>query len=196
MNINALALLLLDFAKQNSKISPAARAEGTAGARGAAGTPKNAAKILNTGPLPERAPASEAKQAPEQPAQPPAFAPLPLRSALFPEARFFARVGKEKPGSNAGAQQVAELFICLVTENLGRIWVALFCRKDFLSVKYFTSNSAASKTLRENFPSLREDLIEAGFKEVSLSSQTRAELGAIADGLLPRFERHLLDQRI
>lgn len=196
MNINALTSLLLELANQStSKVTPALRAEGVAGVRGVAASVKKGLEALTDGKRAKSSTGLETKQTAEQPAQLPAFTPLPLRSGLFPEARFFAGLGGEKAGA-AGKEPASDIFICLATETLGRIWAGLSCRKDFISVKFFTGSETSSKVLREDFPSLREDLKEAGFKEVSLTSRARAELGLVVDGLLPRFEQHLLDRRI
>lgn len=197
VNINGLTTLLLELAYQGSgKISPAAKAEGVARIRDATVAGKRVLEGADTGPPTGQSTRAETKQTAEQPVHPPAFTPLPLRSDLFREARFFARLGEEKAGATAPREPATEIFICLVTENLGRVWVGLSCRSDFLSVKYFTDNEPTSKILKENFPPLRENLKEIGFIEISLTSRARAELGAVVEGLLPRFEEHLLDRKI
>lgn len=198
MNINGLTTLLLELAYQSSsKISPATKVEGVARLRDATVAGKKALEAVDNG-TPAGQPARvETKQTEEQSAPPLAFTPLPLRSDLFPEARFFARLGQEKAGTATPGDQASEIFICLITENLGRVWVGLSCRKDeFLSVQYFTDNKPASRVLKENFPLIRADLKAIGFAEISLTSRARAELGAVVEGLLPRFEEHLFDRKI
>ncbi len=199
MHINALTLLLLNLARQGGgKTDPASGKQGGGGVRNTATPAGKAPEIPDTGLLPERSSAPKTKPASEPPVPPPALTPLPLRSALFPEARFYAGAEDEKQGAGASAKSrpVSELFICLVTQNLGNIWIMLSCRQDSLHVKYFTGDQAVSKMFRENFPPLRAVLKEAGFKEVSLSTQTRAKLATVGEELLPRLERHLLDHRI
>ncbi len=198
MPINALTLLLLNLA-QNVKTGPASGKQGAEGGRQAATYAAKALETPDTGFLPERSAALKTKPASEPPpVQPPALLPLPLRSALFPEARFFAGTEDEKQDADASAKSrpVAELLVCLVTQNLGNIWIMLSFRQDSLCVKYFTGEQAASQMLRKNFTLLRAGLKEAGFKEVSLSTQTRAGLGMVEEELLPRLEQHLLDHRI
>lgn len=198
MNINGLTTLLLDLANQSgSKVSPAVKTESVARVRDAAASGKKALEAAVDTGRPAGQPARiDTKQTAEPPAHPPAFTPLPLRSDLFQETRFFARLGGQKAGATTAEEPAAEIFICLVTENLGRVWVGLSSRNDFLSVKCFTDNEPSSKILKENFTPLRENLKEIGFTEISLTSRARAELGAVVEGLLPRFEEHLLDRKI
>ena len=62
--------------------------------------------------------------------------------------------------------------------------------------KYYTENEDASKTLKESFSEMRGELIESGFHEVSLTSQSRTNLGNITSELLPKFDAYLLNQRV
>jgi hypothetical protein len=197
MNINAITSILTELTYQNSNVtSPATRAEGVAQVRDMTAAAREAleAEGVKTSAL-QTARTETTQQKTEQPFSIPAFIPLPLRSDLFPEARFFARLGEEKTGAGAG-REAEEFFICLITENLGRIWIGVACRSDFLSVKCFTDQEGPNKILRQHFPPLRDDLKTIGFKEVSLTSQARTELGAVVEGLLPKFEEHLFDRKI
>jgi len=104
--------------------------------------------------------------------------------------------GKAGEMEKAGEEPGGEIFACLITENLGTVWICLTCKKNFLSVKYFTDQEASNRVLKENFSPMRGELKEIGFMEVSITSQTRTELGAIVEGLLPKIEQHLLDRKI
>lgn len=198
LNINALTTLLLDLAYPGSnKISPATKAESVARIRDANVAGKKALGVMDAGNLTGQPARVETRQTEEQSAHHLAFTPLPLRSDFFPEARFFAKHGGKKAGAADPEEQASEIFICLITENLGRVWVDLSCRNnEFLSVKYFTDNEPASRVLKEGFSLLRDDLKNIGFAEIALTSRARAELGAVVEGLLPRFEEHLLDRKI
>lgn len=198
MNINGITAILQELANQSTSLtSPAARTVATAPVRDATAAAQKAVEaegVSLAAGLPVRV---EAQQTTPQPLPVPVFIPLPLRSELFPEVRFFARPEEEKPEAKAAEhKEIMDIFICLITERLGRVWVGLFCRKDSLSVKCFTDQEMTNKVLRQNFTPLRESLKEIGFKEVSLTSQARLELGAIVEGLLPKFESHLLDHKI
>ncbi|MFX4262386.1 flagellar hook-length control protein FliK [Pelotomaculum propionicicum] len=196
MNINAISSLLSELTYQNSNVSaPATRTEAVSQVRDATAAMKETleAEGVKASAL-QTAPAETPQQKAEQPYSIPPFIPLPLRTDLFKEARFFARLGEEK--TEGGSREAEEFFICLITENLGRIWVGVACRSDFLSVKCFTDQEGSNKVLRQNFPPLREELKTIGFSEVSLTSQARAELGAVVEGLLPKFEEHLFDRKI
>lgn len=197
MNINAITSILLELTYQNSSVtSPATRTAGVSHVREATTAAREALEAGSVKASAQQATRTEApQQKTDQPFPVPAFIPLPLRSDLFQEARFFARLGEEKEAAGTG-REAEELFICLITENLGRIWVGVAGRGDYLSVKCFTDQEIANKILRQNFPPLREDLKTIGFSEVSLTSQARTELGAVVEGLLPKFEAHLFDRKI
>ncbi|OQA11041.1 MAG: Flagellar hook-length control protein FliK [Firmicutes bacterium ADurb.Bin373] len=197
MNINSIASILSELTYQQKNVSSsAARVEGVSQLRDATAAIRET--LANEGvktTMLQTARTDAPQQKAEQHFPLPAFIPLPLRTDLFQEARFFARPGEEKEGAGTN-REAEEIFICLITENLGRIWVGIAMRNDFLSVKYFTEREASNKTLRQNFPPLREELKSIGFSRVSLISQARTELGAVVEGLLPKFEAHLLDRKI
>jgi hypothetical protein len=196
MNINAITAILLELTYQNSNVTaPTTRTEGVAKVRDVTAAAKEALAAEGVSASRLQSAPAETLQKAEQPFSIPAFIPLPLRTELFQEARFFARLGEDKTNTGA-ARETEEIFICLITENLGRIWVGVSCRNDFLSIKCFTDREDSNKILRQNFSPLREDLKTIGFKEVSLSSQARAELGSVVEGLLPKFEEHLFDRKI
>lgn len=197
MNINAISSILMELTYQNSNVTaPATRTEGVFQVRDATAAMKEALEAGGAKATALQTTTAETpQQKAEQPFSIPPFIPLPLRSELFQEARFFARLGEEKTNADGG-REAEVFFICLITENLGRIWIGVACRNDFLSVKCFTDQEGSNIILRQNFSPLREELKTIGFSEVSLTSQARAELGAVVEGLLPKFEAHLLDRKV
>ncbi len=198
MNIYGITAILQELAYQSNNLtSPAVRAEAAAPVHDATLAAQKAAEADGIRHMSGRPAQAEAQQTAPQALPVPVFMPLPLRSDLFPETRFFVRPVEEKSeAQTAEPDQNMDIFICLITETMGRVWVGLFCRKDYLSVKCFTDQESTNKILRQNFTPLRESLKEIGFKEVSLTSQARLELGAVVEGLLPKFESHLLDHKV
>jgi len=199
MNISIITNLLLELANQNvNKVSPAPRADSIARPRDALALGKKVLESVDTG-LKNSTQAShvETKQVTENAVTAPAFTPLPLRSEVFPGARFYARLDEERAGNPVTREKVnvKEIFVFLITENMGCIWVSLSSRKDLLSVKCFTDNERSSMLLRENFSSIKDDLQKIGFTEVTLTSQVRNGLGGIEE-LLPKFEACLLNQKV
>ncbi|MDF9409981.1 MAG: Flagellar hook-length control protein FliK [Pelotomaculum sp. PtaB.Bin013] len=198
MNINLLTNLLFEMTNRNiSKVSPAPKPEGAASTRDAMALGKKVLEALDNS-QPEKLPTRvETKQIIEPTVNSPAFTPLPLRSELFPEARFFARLNERNAADSATVDRpVTEIFVHIDTDNMGHIWINLSWRNNFLSVKYFTENENSSKILRENFSPIRDALKEIGFNEVSLTSQARAGLGGLTNELLPKFEAYLLNREI
>jgi len=195
LNISGLTNLLLELAGQaGSKVTPAARVEGAGRVHGAAELVKKAGMPA----VEQEAPGTSPSSQPEAPSthEFPPFVPLPLRSELYPSARFFARFPEEKRTGGAAAQKAPAVFICLLTENLGTLWFGLALRENNLTVKCFTESEEVNRTVRENLPLLKEELLLAGFSAVSLASYRRSELGSLAAEILPKFEKHLLDRRI
>ena len=197
MNINAITTILQELLYQsNSRTSPTARAESVTQVGDVTVATQKMAEAAATSSLIGEHGRVSTNQTSEQHFPIPAFVPLPLRSELFPEARYFARMDKNKTTAKAEKDVIEEIFICLATEKLGQIWFGLACRKDFLSVTCFTEQEAANKIIRKNFSPLRDELKEIGFKEVSLTSRIKTELGAIAEGQLPKFEAHFLNRTV
>jgi len=198
MNINLLTNLLFEMTNRNiNKVSPAPKPEGAASTRDAMALGKKVLEALDSSQPEKLAARVETKPGIETTVNSPAFTPLPLRSELFPEARFFARLNERSAADSAAVDRpVTEIFVHIDTDNMGHIWINLSWQGNFLSVKYFTENENSSKILRENFSPIRADLKEIGFNEVSLTSQARAGLGGLTNELLPKFEAYLLNKEI
>lgn len=193
MNISGIASLLLELAGQaGSKVAPVPRAEGPGKARGAGELTRKTGTALSGGEEAGR-PSLPEQQALSARDYPP-FVPLPLRSEIYPNARFYARFPREKAAAGETVPATPAVFLCLVTENLGILWFGLTLRDSGLAINCFTESEEANRTVTENFSTLREELLSAGFSSVSLSSCRRSELGLLAAEILPKFEMHLLDR--
>lgn len=199
MNINSLGGLLLELAHSNvSRVAPSPNSASLDNTRDASALGKKVLEGLDSGKFEKQAGnlRPEAPKAAEPNVSQPGFTPLPLRSDLFPGARFFTRLGDgEENGATIDGDN-AEVFVYVETEHMGPIWVSLSWVNNSLSVKYYTENEDASKTIKENFSDMRGELIESGFHEVSLTSQSRTNLGHITSELLPKFDAYLLNQRV
>jgi len=198
MNISLLTNLLFELSNRNiSKVSPAPKTEGAASARDAMALGKKVLDALDNTPHAGYSSRAETKQTVEPTVNQPAFTPLPLRSELYPEARFFARLDERNASDSTTANKTAtEIFVYIDTDNMGQIWINLSWRNNCLSVRYFTDNERSSEILRENFFPIRDELKEIGFQEVSLTSQARAGLGGLTNEVLPKFEAYLLNKKI
>lgn len=196
MNINNLKGLLLELAYLNSsKVSPSGRAEGVTRIIDVLSAGEGFKKPGYESPSPGgKTPAFKAQHAPETSVNPPSFIPLPIKTDLFREARFLARYSEEKLSGTD--EQFAEIFICLLTMHLGRIWINLNSKKNSLSVKFFTDSEQAGNTLKESFQPLAGALEKTGYPDITLTSLVRPELSAVIEGLLPKLEEHLLDRKI
>ncbi|MFA4886258.1 MAG: hypothetical protein WC601_10870 [Desulfotomaculaceae bacterium] len=133
MNIYGITAILQEMAYQsNSLTSPAARTEAAARVHDVTTAAQKAIETEGVNLTAGQSMRVEAQQTTPQPLPVPVFIPLPLRSELFPEVRFFARPEEEKSEAKAAGH------------------------KEIMDI----------------------------FKEVSLTSQARSELGAVVEGLL------------
>jgi len=199
MNINSLGSLLLELANSNvNRVAPSPNTPNLDGARDPLSLGKKVLEGLDSGKFEKQAGnlRSDAPKTAEPNVNQPTFAPLPLRSELFPGARFFTRLDEREGSGEDYSEQDTEIFVYIETDNMGPIWVSLSWKNKTLSVKYYTENEEASKTLKKGFPDIRGDLIESGFPEVALTSQSRNNLGNMTSELLPKFDAYLLNQRV
>ena len=199
MNINSLGSLLLELANSNvNRVAPAPNTPNLDSARDPLSLGKKVLEGLDSGRFEKQAgpTRSDAPKTAEPNVQQPTFAPLPLRSELFPGARFFTRLDEREGGGEEADEQNAEVFVYIETDHMGPIWVSLAWKSKALSIKYYTENEEASKLLKEGFPEIRGELIESGFPEVALTSQSRNNLGNMTSELLPNFDAYLLNQRV
>ncbi|MGI6491854.1 MAG: flagellar hook-length control protein FliK [Pelotomaculum sp.] len=196
MNIIAISTILKELAFQSSNLTSSVAKAESAKPAAIAVTTKTVAEAAAPISNPEQSHQADKSQKIEQPIFAPTFVPIPLRSELYTNAMFFARIGDDAKES-AGKKEIdGEIFMCIFTENLGQLWIGLAKRKDSLFVRCFTAHESLNKILRENFYFLREALINIGFKEAFLTCQARTDLGTIIEEQLPKLEQHLLDRKI
>jgi len=199
MNIYSLGSLLLELAHSNvNRVAPTPKAAGLESTRDPSAFGKKVLEGLDLSKFEKQAGnlRSESQKTAEPNTNQPNFAPLPLRSELFPGARFFIRLDDRDENGNVIHGQHSEIFVYVETDHMGPIWVSLAWINNSLSVKYYTENEETSKILKESFPEMRGDLIETGFHEIALTSQSRNNLGSITSELLPKFDAYLLNQRV
>jgi len=202
MNINPIKGLLGDLAGNNvNRVASPPKTGSFDNLRDASTFGRRVLDGLNAGKLEKHAQMQNARTgAQKASAEPPTtqlnFVPLPMRSDLFPEARFFARLDERDGENRTGGAEKTEIFVYVETDSLGSIWVSMSWINHSLSIRYYTENNDSSKTIREDFAVIKKDLIELGFKEVSQTSQAREDLGSLTSVLLPQFDAYLINQRV
>lgn len=182
MQINNMLPVLLDIltgqAGQNKANKPAPR-QGTDGAdrqgaeKPAVTTAATESRNIEEGDLqPAR------QQAPGQGL--PDFLPLPLKSPLFSDSRFFIKNQREEsPG--AGEDRPANIFIRLRTENLGILWISLAAGGESLALSFYTESESYTVPLKETFPGLVEGLQKLGYTSVNVAGITRPGIKDCSD---------------
>lgn len=110
----------------------------------------------------------------------PDFLPLPLKSPLFTESRFYIKNQREDSRS-AGKDGATGVFIRLRTANLGVIWISLSAGGQSLALSFYTENEEYTASLKEIFPVLEEGLQKMGYASVSVAGLTRPGIRDCSD---------------
>lgn len=108
------------------------------------------------------------------------YAPLPLRSELYEDARFYWKLRDFKYTAGAGGE--AKVIFCLGSETLGQLWFILTSQPgSFLSVQCITEDAAAAETFKATSGNLKDELILAGFTDVVVSCRVQPGVRGISD---------------
>lgn len=185
MHINNMLPVLLDIltgqARQN-KVNKAAPRQGT-DAVARQGADKTASTAASAASTEVRNTVEGDRQTARQPAPGqglPDFLPLPLKSPLFTDSRFFIKNEREDTPA-AGEDRPASIFIRLRTENLGTLWISLAAGNESLALFFYTENETYTAPLKESFPSLEEGLQKLGYASVNVAGITRPGIKDCSD---------------
>ncbi|MFZ5595770.1 MAG: hypothetical protein ACOY31_02005 [Bacillota bacterium] len=110
----------------------------------------------------------------------PDFIPLPLKSPLFAESRFFIKNDRENPAVTAD-REPAGVFINLRTENLGNLWIALYAGAGSLTLSFYSDSETSTAHVRGIIPDMVESLKDMGYQSVSAAGITRPGIKSCAD---------------
>ncbi|MEG6512560.1 flagellar hook-length control protein FliK [Desulforamulus ruminis] len=136
-------------------------------------------------PQPEAAPANRQDEL--------SYVPLPLRSQIYEDARFYYKL-RDFSAKTEENGEVKVLF-SIHTDLLGQLWFTLTAQPGkLLSVQCITENNEAAEAFRAASTALQEELSEVGYPSVILSCRTQPGIRGIAD-LDPDFpaaEAHFL----
>ena len=109
----------------------------------------------------------------------PDFLPLPLKSPLFTESRFFIKNQREESsGEESGPCSV---FVNLLTESMGSLWIYLASGKESLTVSFYTEDDSYTRLINQSIPSLLEELKKIGCPSVKAAGITRPGIKSCAD---------------
>lgn len=181
MQINSMIPLLLSIltgqaGKKVEKPLPRQGIEGTTRQATERTTAADAARVLKSvseGDL-------KISQQPAAGQNLPEFLPLPLKTPLFPESRFFVKNNRDGATETRNDPQ-ANVFIRLRTNQMGILWLSLSAKKESLSLAFYTENEASTQILRDSFPVLTEGLQELGYPTVSVAGITRPGIRSCSD---------------
>ncbi|MFZ5648895.1 MAG: flagellar hook-length control protein FliK [Bacillota bacterium] len=127
----------------------------------------------------------------------PDILPLPYKSPLFSESRFFIKNDREKQAADA-PESPASIFVRLKTDNIGVIWIHLAARSEALSISFYTEEDSYTQIIREGLPDLLEGLRSLGYPDVKAAGITRPGITGCAD-IAPGLKdsgNHLLDLEV
>lgn len=99
------------------------------------------------------------------------FLPLPLKSEIFPEAKFYKQIidRNEYQRDKGNNEEQYRIVLGLNTTGLGELCFLVWQKGNFLSVKCAASRSQTVQIIREKFPDLKESLARLGWDYVNLS---------------------------
>ncbi|HBV98404.1 MAG: hypothetical protein JL50_20205 [Peptococcaceae bacterium BICA1-7] len=109
----------------------------------------------------------------------PDFLPLPLKSPLFTESRFFIKNQREESSGENSA--LCSVFVNLITESMGSLWIYLASGKESLTVSFFTEDESYTRHINQSLPSLLEELKEIGCPQVKAVGITRPGIKSCSD---------------
>lgn len=107
---------------------------------------------------------------PSSTADNPQFLPLPLKTPLFPESRFYiSSREQQKAKQTGGGYESTDLFVELETSNMGRLWFGIISRDNKLGIRCLAENNKVVKELSKEMQALEKTLYRLGFDDVSLN---------------------------
>lgn len=109
----------------------------------------------------------------------PDFLPLPLKSPLFTESRFFIKNQREE--SSGEESGLCSVFVNLLTVSMGSLWIYLASGKESLTVSFYTEDDSYTRLINQSIPSLLEELKKIGCPQVKASGITRPGIKSCAD---------------
>lgn len=127
----------------------------------------------------------------------PDILPLPYKSPLFSESRFYIKNDIESMAAS-GTDTPASLFIRLKTDNLGVIWIQMAARSESLSITFYSEEDSYTGIIRQDLPDLVEGLRKMGYPGVRAAGITRPGITGCAD-LAPGLKgsgNYLLDLEV
>lgn len=127
----------------------------------------------------------------------PDILPLPYKSPLFSESRFYIKNDSESSAA-AGADIPASLFIRLKTDNLGVIWIHMAAKSESLSITFYSEEDSYTGMIRQDLPDLLEGLRKLGYTGVRAAGITRPGIAGCSD-IVPGLKgpgNYLLDLEV
>jgi hypothetical protein len=97
------------------------------------------------------------------------FLPLPLKSELYPDAKFYRQVNDEEKSGQDGDENQNRLVFGLKTASLGDIYFLVVQRESNLSIQCAASKLQTVDVLRKGFAELEKKLKRLGWQKVHYS---------------------------
>ncbi|MCL4440657.1 MAG: flagellar hook-length control protein FliK [Firmicutes bacterium] len=109
----------------------------------------------------------------------PDFLPLPLKSPLFTESRFFIKNPREESSGEESSH--CSVFVNLLTDSMGSLWIYLASGKESLAVSFYTEDESFTSLINQSIPALLEELKKIGYPTVKASGITRPGIKSCSD---------------
>ncbi|RYD05202.1 hypothetical protein N752_10430 [Desulforamulus aquiferis] len=108
------------------------------------------------------------------------FVPLPLRSPLYEDTRFYWKLKDFKAKISEDGE--SKIIFSVNTYTLGLLWFTMTSQPGkLLSLQCITEDNSVAEVFRSSSEILRQELQDAGFSNVVVSYRVQAGIRGIAD---------------
>lgn len=97
------------------------------------------------------------------------FLPLPLKSEIFPDAKFYKQVTGRAKNQEDTSENQHRLVFGLKTPALGELYFLVIQNKNNLSIKCAASRHQTTRILKKSFTDLKDKLEQLGWKKIHCS---------------------------
>lgn len=96
------------------------------------------------------------------------FVPLPLKSDIFPDARFYKQIDPDEKQKNPDTQQ-NRLIFGLKTSTLGELYFLIIQQENKLSINCTASRPQSIAALKNGLSQLKKELHQSGWTNITCS---------------------------
>ncbi|MCF8011740.1 MAG: hypothetical protein K9L17_07005 [Clostridiales bacterium] len=112
------------------------------------------------------------------------FIPLPLKSEIFPDAKFYKQVATREEQQQDGQTEQNRLVFGIRAPSAGEIYFLIIQKDNYLSLKCAASKTETVQEIKNSFDNLKKSLAQQGWEDISLSC-LHVDNPAVLPGMTP-----------